>query len=90
MELLPTVFSVVLVVLAIILSIVGFQVIMVLVEVKRTLKKANQAIEVAESKLNAVIQPLQKIGDMASGLKNGMKIFEAFTGWMNRNKTKSV
>jgi len=86
MEVLPIVFSVVLVILAIVLSVVGFQIIMVLIEVKRTLKKVNDTLDMAENKFNAVVQPLQNLGGMASGLNTGFKVFESFVGWLNRNK----
>ncbi|NCN87336.1 MAG: hypothetical protein GW941_00405 [Candidatus Pacebacteria bacterium] len=86
MEVLPIVFSVVLVVLAIVLSVVGIQIIMVLMEVKRTLKKFNDTLDMAENKINAVIQPLQNLGGMAAGLNSGFKVFESFVGWLNRNK----
>lgn len=86
MEILPIVFSVVLVVLAIVLSVVGVQIILVLIEVKRTLKKFNDTLDSAEAKLNAVVQPLQNLGGMAAGLNTGFKVFESFVGWLNRNK----
>lgn len=83
---LPIIFSVVLVILALILSVVGIQLVLVLMEVKRTLKRVNEAIESAEMKFNAVVSPLQSLGGMASGLGAGMKVFEAFVGWLNRDK----
>lgn len=86
MEILPIIFSVVLVVLAIVLSVVGVQIILVLIEVKRTLKKFNDTLDSAEAKLNAVVQPLQNLGGMAAGLNTGFKVFESFVGWLNRNK----
>ncbi|NCN03677.1 MAG: hypothetical protein GW942_01220 [Candidatus Pacebacteria bacterium] len=86
MEVLPIVFSVVLVILAIVLSVVGIQIILVLVEVKRTLKKVNDTLDMAENKFNAIVQPLQNLGGMASGLNTGFKVFESFVGWLNRNK----
>lgn len=86
MELLPIVFSVVLVVLAIVLSVVGVQIILVLIEVKRTLKKFNDTLDATQMKLNAIVQPLQNLGGMASGLNTGFKVFESFVGWLNRSK----
>lgn len=86
MEILPIVFSVVLVILAIVLSVVGIQIIMVLIEVRRTLKKFNDTLDSVETKMNAIVQPLQNLGGMASGLGTGFKVFESFVGWLNRNK----
>ncbi|HEX7018133.1 MAG TPA: hypothetical protein VF209_04470 [Patescibacteria group bacterium] len=85
---LPIIFSVVLIILAIIVSVVGIQLVMVLMEVRRTLKRVNEAIETAEAKFNAVVTPLQSLGGMASGLGAGMKVFEAFVGWLNRDDRK--
>lgn len=86
MDILPIVFSVVLVVLAIVLSVVGIQIILVLMEVRRTLKKANDTLDMAEAKINAVIKPIQNLGGMAAGMNTGMKVFESFINWINRDK----
>jgi uncharacterized protein YoxC len=86
MELVPTLFAVALVVLTIVLSVVGVQMVMVLLELKRTLKKVNQAIETADEKISSIVAPLQKISGVASGLGTGMKVFEAFVGWLNKDK----
>lgn len=86
MEILPIVFSVVVILLAVVLSVVGVQIVLVLMEVKRTLKKVNTLIDDVEGKFNAVFQPFQNFGGMASGLGAGFKVFEAFVGWLNRNK----
>ena len=86
MELLPTIFAVVLIVITIVLSIVGFQLVMVLQEMKKTLTKINTTIDTAEAKFSAVIEPLQKLGGAAAGIKTGMKVFEIFVQWLNREK----
>ncbi len=85
-EILPVVFAVVVVIITIVLSVVGIQMIMVLAEVKRTLKKVNDTLDDAEEKFNQVLVPLQSIGGMASGLQTGFKVFETFVGWITRNK----
>jgi hypothetical protein len=86
MEILPIVFSVVVIVLAIILSVVGIQFIFILMEVKRTLAKLNQTIDLAEAKINAIVQPFQNFGGLSSGLSTGFKVFETFVSWLQRNK----
>lgn len=86
MEVLPVVLTSVLIVLAIILAVVGVQVVLVLREVQRTLKKVNNTIDAAEQRINFIVQPLQNLGGMASGLQTGFKVFEAFVGWLGRNK----
>jgi hypothetical protein len=86
MELVPTVFAIALAALTIVLSVVGIQMVLVLLELKRTLKKVNEALEVADEKISAIVAPLQKISGVASGLGTGMKVFEAFVGWLNKDK----
>ena len=86
MELVPTVFTIALVALTIVLSVVGVQMVLVLLELKKTLKKVNDALETADEKITAIIAPLQKISGVASGLGAGMKVFEAFVGWLNKDK----
>lgn len=86
MELVPTIFAIALVVLTIVLAVVGVQMVMVLLELKRTLKKVNEALETADEKISSIISPLQKISGVASGLGTGMKVFEAFVGWLNKDK----
>lgn len=88
MDTLPIVFSIVLIILAIILSVVGIQIVLVLMEVKHTLRKVNRTLDTAEEKINAVVKPLQNLGGMAAGLSTGMKVFESFVGWLNRDKNK--
>lgn len=50
MELVPTIFAIALVVLTIVLSVVGVQMVMVLLELKKTIKKINDALEIADEK----------------------------------------
>ena len=86
MEILPIIFAVVLVILTIVFSVVGIQFIMVLMEVRRTLKKVNDTLEKVEERVNLVLQPLQSLGGMASGLGTGFKVFEKFVHWLGREK----
>lgn len=86
MQLLPTVFAVVLVVITIVLTVVGVQLIFVLQEMRKTIQKINVTIDMAEAKITNIVEPLQRIGGMASGVKTGIKVFETFVGWLNRDK----
>lgn len=78
--------SVVLVVLAIVLTVVGIQMFLVLQELKRTLLKVNNTLDTVDLAVTSVVTPLQSLGGMASGLSTGMKVFEAFAGWLQRNR----
>ncbi len=85
-ELLPTVLTVVAVVLTVILSVVGVQIVRVLIEAKKTIAKINDTLDEAEAKINAIVSPLQNLGGLAGGLQAGVKVFESFTHWLT-NRT---
>jgi hypothetical protein len=89
MDILPIVFSVILVILTIVLSVVGIQMVLVLMEVRRTLRKANQTIELVEEKINSFTNPLKNLGGALGGIKTGMKFFEALTSWLQDKKTNN-
>lgn len=86
MEILPIIYAVVLVVLAIVFTVVGIQLILVLWQVRKTVVKINTAVDTFQIKFAQVAQPLQQLGGLAAGLKTGMKVFDAFTTWLNREK----
>lgn len=86
MELLPTIFAVVLVVITIVLAVVGVQLVLVLNELKKTINKINTTLDSAESRFNAVVGPLQSLGGAAAGIQTGIRVFETFVGWLNRDK----
>lgn len=88
-NLLPIVLTVVAVILTIILAVVGVQIVLVLSEAKRTLKKVNDTLDEAEAKINAIVSPLQNLGGLADGLQTGIKVFESFTGWLTNRKNDS-
>lgn len=88
MEFLPIAFSVVLVIITIILSVVGVQIYLVLKDLRKTIQKLNSAIDGAETKINAFVTPLQSLGGMASGVRAGIKVFETFTTWLNKDSKK--
>lgn len=85
-NILPVIFTVVLIIITIILSVVGVQMIMVLSELRHTLKKVNATLDQAESKFSAILSPLQNIGGMAAGLQTGFKVFESFANWLNQKR----
>lgn len=86
MELTSTVIMVVVIILTLILGVVGIQLVLVLAELRRTLRRVNETLDHAETKINAVLQPLQNLGGMAMGLQTGLKVFEAFVAWLQRNR----
>ena len=89
MDVMQIIFSVVLIVLAIVLTVVGVQLVTVLIEARRTLRRVNQSLETIEAKVSAFTQPLMALGGAVTGLRSGMKIFELFVTWLNRNNNES-
>lgn len=85
MEQLPLILSGVLLVLTIVLTIVGIQMILVLVELKRTLSRVNMVIDAAEDKISRIVNPLQSLGGAVTGIRTGLRVFEEFVGWLQKN-----
>lgn len=86
MEYLPVVLTIILVILTIIMAVVGVQLVLVLRELKKTLSKVNGTLDTVDVAVMRITQPLQSIGGMATGLSSGLKIFETFVGWLQKNK----
>lgn len=86
MEITSTVLIVVVIILTLILGIVGIQLVLVLAELRKTLRRVNETLDHAEAKINSVVQPFQNLGGMATGLQTGLKVFEAFVTWLQRNR----
>jgi uncharacterized protein YoxC len=85
-EILPLVLTIMLSVLTLMMVVVGVLAIQVLLKIRKTLDRVNSSIELVEDKLVSLTSPLHSIGGMAMSMKTGMKVFESFLGWVNRNK----
>jgi hypothetical protein len=85
-EILPIVLVVVLIILTIVLSVVGVQIVITLVEVRKTLVRVNSVVDEWEGKLEALTSPLKNFGGLVSGLQTGFKMFESFVGWLGQEK----
>ncbi len=86
MDILPRVFSVVFVFLAVVLSVVGVQMVMVLMQLRQTLQRVNAALSTAEAKVASLTEPLKQFSGTVSGIKTGLKVFETFVGWLQKDK----
>lgn len=76
--------TVVICIFGIVLTIAGIQVILVLQEVKTTLKKVNVMAETVERATNQIVAPLSGLGGTMDGLKSGLKVAGAFMNWLNK------
>lgn len=86
-EALPILFAISLVLVTIVLTVVGVQLVLTLFEVKRTLARVNTLLNQAEDKFENVLAPLRNLGGMANGLQTGFRVFESFIGWLNRSRS---
>lgn len=88
MEALPLILTTVLIVLALVLTVVGVQLFMTLLEFRKTLRRVNEAVDMAESRLVSITAPFQSLGGAVTGMRTGFKVFELFVHWLNRNKDR--
>jgi hypothetical protein len=85
-DIVPIIFSVVLILLTVVLTVVGVQLVMVLQEIRRTLNRVNTILDEAETKMAVVLNPLQQLSGLSSGFSSGLKIFESLVGWLQRDR----
>ncbi len=86
MDPLVIVLTVVISIFSLVLVIAGIQLILVLQELKKTLKKINHTAETIENVAVRSITPLANLGGTLEGVKSGLKVAQAFMGWLNREK----
>lgn len=84
MDPLVIVLTVVAAILSVILIVVGVQTIMVLQEVRRSLKRFNELADVVEMTVTKTFTPLQNLGGMMQGMKVGMRMFETFARFVKK------
>ena len=85
-DLLPVVFTVSIIVLTIILSVVGIYLLIILHQIKQTLENVNKMVDNVEDRVSAVINPIKNIGGISVGIKTGLKVADSFISWINRSK----
>lgn len=88
MDPLVIVLTIVICIFAIVLVVAGIQLILVLQEVKKTLRKVNVLAETLEKATNQVITPLSGLGGTMEGMKSGLKVAQAFMTWLNKESKK--
>lgn len=89
-EVLPIIFTIVLIVLGIILSIVGVQLFLALSEFRLTMKRVNCYLDTFDEKLEALLKPLRLLGSFFSGFSSGSRALDNFSSWLNRAGRKSA
>lgn len=69
-----------------VLTAVGVQLYMLIVELRQTVVRVNTIIDTTEERIDNVVRPLQQIGSAMVGVKSTFRIFDAVTGWLNTNQ----
>jgi predicted PurR-regulated permease PerM len=85
-QILPIALIVVMLVVAITLVLVGIQLFFLLKETRTMVKSLDELARNSNHKLDQLINPIRTLGSLASGMAGGVKVFEAFSQWLNKQK----
>lgn len=66
--------------------IIGVQLILILKELKYSLKKLNQVLDTAEGCFQRLSQPATAIAGILEGFKQSSSLVQTITGFLNRNR----
>ncbi len=83
------IFSVSLLILTILMSVVGIYLIMVLIEARGTLKRVNSVIDEATSTVQKITATTGSLGGLMGGLATGVQVFKAFAGRLEEKRSTS-
>lgn len=89
MDPLAIVLTTVAAILSVVLLVVGVQAILVLQEVRRSLRNFNRMTEVIEESVTRTLAPFQQLGGMGSGLRTGLKLLDTFTTFIHSKQHDS-
>ena len=88
MDPLIIVLTIVITVFSVVLVVAGIQVILVLQELKKTLRRVNTLADTLEKTADRALSPLANLGGTIDGVKSGLKVAQAFMNWLNKEKTE--
>lgn len=86
MDPLAIVLTVVAAILSVVLLVVGVQMILVLQEVRRSLRNFNHMTEVIEEGVTRTLAPFQQLGGLGSGLRTGMRLLDTFSNFLHSQR----
>lgn len=86
-DMLPIVLVISLIILTIVLSVVGVQIVITLVDFRKTLTRVNKVLDEWEDKIDMLTSPLKNLSGVVGGLQTGFKMFESFVGWLGQDKS---
>lgn len=85
-EILPLVFIVVLLALAVVIVLVGIQLFLTLRTARQTLKDTDDLVKNVDKKVGLLQVPLNTLSNLATGLSSGLRAFESFGSWLSTHK----
>jgi hypothetical protein len=85
MDIFSLIMAVNLTIITVVLFVVGIQAFMVLRKLRDTIERVDHVITRAEHSFHKLALPVANFTAMAGSLGAGLKIFESFVGWINRN-----
>lgn len=92
-DILPLVLTISVASLTVVLVVLAVKLIMVLGQVKQSLKKfnlvidkANQVIDTTQGKIEGILNPFHSLGAFITNFTAGLKITEGFMNWLNRDR----
>lgn len=87
MDPIAIVLTVIISILSLVFVIVGIQIILVLQEIRRTLRKFNSVADVVEKVATHAMIPVSNLGGMVEGARAGMKVVSGFMSWLQREES---
>ncbi len=80
---------IVITVLTVLLTIIGFYIVIVLRDFRYTLKRVNAILDQSENILHKFSNPTQNLGGIVSGLREGLKIVDTVTHLLSNRRQQS-
>lgn len=74
------------VVLTVIASIIGIQIIIILKDIRKSFNRINSLINTTQDTMHKFSQPLVGLAGVFEGIKQSTKVIELVTDFMSRNK----
>lgn len=85
-EILPII---VITILTVLLTIVGFHLILVLKDLRHTLQRVNHILDQSESILHKFSHPTQSLGSLVGGIREGLKMVDTVSHLLSNRGSKS-
>ncbi len=85
-DIINSILPVLLLILTVIIIVVGVLLILTLLDVRKVIKKVDKLIENGQQKLDLISLTLANFKGIVSGMSAGLKLFENFVGWLNKQK----